>query len=158
MSRSVTGPGKAVRDGVSNDGVASGTIRCFSRPMLESIPIYATMARRNVATRPDAGLPDTVASSELKLSAKMLSPAFDVGFDPREAVHATGVDSCVRRLRKCDLGHFRGGAVPDDFHMNMRGASLIPPGIDGGERHLSIRVGRLNAAQINLEVCVPYCE
>jgi hypothetical protein len=46
---------------------------------------YAAIATLNVAAYPLAGSPDTVAISDGRLSAKMLSPQFDVGFDPREA-------------------------------------------------------------------------
>ncbi len=47
--------------------------------------LQAAIPTLNVAVRPLAGSPDTVASSESMLSAKMLSRAFDVGFDPRAA-------------------------------------------------------------------------
>ena len=39
----------------------------------------------NAAVYPLAGSPDTVANSEFRLSAKMLSRVWDVGLAPREA-------------------------------------------------------------------------
>jgi hypothetical protein len=47
--------------------------------------IYAANPTVNVAVYPLEGFPLTVASSEFKLSAKMLSRVFVVGFEPLDA-------------------------------------------------------------------------
>ena len=59
-------------------------------PLDESLPrnfhnYYAVSPIVNVAAYPLDGLPATVAISELRLSAKMPSRVFVVGFEPRDA-------------------------------------------------------------------------
>ena len=50
-----------------------------------TVRLYAASPMVKVAVYPPDGLPDTVASSEFKLSAKMLSRVFVVGLEPRDA-------------------------------------------------------------------------
>ena len=59
----------------------------------------------NVAVYPLDGLPVTVANSEFRLSAKMPSLVFVVGFEPLDAYTPRAVDLVVDRLGERDLRH-----------------------------------------------------
>lgn len=57
-----------------------------ARPCIHDLgPAHPAMPTVKVATYPDCWSPVTVASSDSRLSAKMVSRVFEVGFTPRDA-------------------------------------------------------------------------
>ena len=60
------------------------------------------------------------------------------------------VDLRVDGLGERDLPHLQRLPVPRHLDVDMRRAPLIPARVNGGKRHLAVRIGRLDAPQIRL--------